>query len=770
MKKYLIFDRQAITRLISSANFQSIETQEGRSLINHVCMNEKSEAVGSIVIKYLPEGVIFTVKDSEQDKKINLLCFDLTTCNILSEKDSPDDLLTVIQKTFRLSVKIWDRKPFSQSERFYETKSILFPFILGDRRRLVIERSSHFDKLKRSGVEQPLLAYKYSAEDPANMNENVSQTVLKLAINDYIKYRSTLEQRKEMVSQDEKDDAVKPIKHVETSQYVGKEGFQWLGYDGQYRELTEAQKNIVDFDDISHPLRIEGPAGTGKTIAMLMRAYKILCQKREKGEECHMIFFSHNESTRKRNLDLFALYEEAHFYLSRENEQSILFINLLEFCREVSDINRNKLLNLTPENVKEDQLLWIMDALETSKASIKTFRPLLSQSMRAFFDQTKTPVNVACKILQHEFSVQIKGRTDALFENYRKIKPIKNGLPYENEKDQELIFLLFTKYQKAIDELGVFDADDVVMEALSRLNAPVWRRERRQEGYDLIFVDEMHLFNLNEQSVFHFLSKAYIGGPESRDGDVPICFALDYTQAIGDRGDTKNDYLVKSFKNATLRNLDTVFRNSLPILNFCESIVASGTLMFQEEFKNPYTLKQNAHQGASRIDKAEVPKLFMYEYEEAMIQSLKKHIDQIMKSTQYKPSDIAVVDFDNKHLTVEYIEKIQKIANRTFTKIISGEKTKDTKSIVIASPYDINGLEFEAVIIVSVDGGHVPQKYGISDISKHFLLYSSYNLLYLAASRARKHLILLGSSVNGISICLEHAIDNKTLIFVDNKR
>ena len=77
---------------------------------------------------------------------------------------------------------------------------------------------------------------------------------------------------------------------------------------------------------------------------------------------------------------------------------------------------------------------------------------------------------------------------------------------------------------------GTFDVDDVTIEAISHLNAPFWRRKRQNDGYDYIMVDEMHLFNLNEQSVFHFLSK------DISSKEIPICFALDYSQAIGDRG------------------------------------------------------------------------------------------------------------------------------------------------------------------------------------------------------------------------------------------
>ena len=57
----------------------------------------------------------------------------------------------------------------------------------------------------------------------------------------------------------------------------------------------------------------------------------------------------------------------------------------------------------------------------------------------------------------------------------------------------------------------------------------------------------------------------------------------------------------------------------------------------------------------------------------------------------------------------------------------------------------------------------VPQTSGTSDISRHFILYSAYNMLYLVASRAKYCLVAMGSELNGISSCLEHSIKAETI-------
>ena len=63
------------------------------------------------------------------------------------------------------------------------------------------------------------------------------------------------------------------LKQIEsTSLYKSKEDFIYWGYEAQYRNLTITQKNVVDYPDFTSPLRVEGAAGTGKTLSLVMRA------------------------------------------------------------------------------------------------------------------------------------------------------------------------------------------------------------------------------------------------------------------------------------------------------------------------------------------------------------------------------------------------------------------------------------------------------------------------------------------------------------------
>ena len=87
----------------------------------------------------------------------------------------------------------------------------------------------------------------------------------------------------------------------------------------------------------------------------------------------------------------------------------------------------------------------------------------------------------------------------------------------------------------------------------------------------------MHLFNLNEKHTFHYLTKT------SSQEVLPICFAIDYNQAIGDRGSTDYDYFEQEYKDIVTSKYQTVFRCSPQITDFCASIAATGALMFEND-------------------------------------------------------------------------------------------------------------------------------------------------------------------------------------------
>ena len=70
----------------------------------------------------------------------------------------------------------------------------------------------------------------------------------------------------------------------------------------------------------------------------------------------------------------------------------------------------------------------------------------------------------------------------------------------------------------------------------------------------------------------------------------------------------------------------------------------------------------------------------------------------------------------------------------------------------------VGGLEFNAVVIVGVDKGRVPSESKVADAdTRNFARYAAHNRLYVAASRARLGLELIGVKGRGRSEVLDAA-------------
>ena len=757
--KYLLFEKSAIEYIISQREFQSIEYEIGKNFIKYI-KNEvddfKSFQLNTVKNK---SGISFVGREMCND----ILVFDLIQSGLLEKIVDDSDLLLTLQKTFRTAIKIWNRFPFSSSERVNETKSIVFPYIYTNKNRVVIERSPNCERLTKRGIKRPLLVYNYTDRD-SHKDEQPNIDVLKDSGETYLNIIKDI--RVTLASPSSTDDtsSTKPMFYTNTETQVSSGEFMYLDYIERIKKLTTTQKNVVENKNITSPIRIEGPAGTGKTASMILRAFSILSQKKRDNVPFKIIFFSHSETTNHENKNTFSYIPGANDFLSGEIEQSIEFTTLLNYCTTSINVENTQLIDTDATDAKKFQRVFIEDAIDSVVTKkYKTYKPLLSNAVNNLFDETATPKGTLISMLQHEFSVQIKGRTNCTIEEYYELSSIKNALVLETNKDKEFIFSIFKEYQNMLTASAVFDIDDITIEALAQFNAPIWRRERKDKGYDYIFVDEMHLFNINEQYCFHYLTKS----PEQKD--IPICFALDYSQAIGDRGNIQQDYIEKNFSNAEENKYKTIFRSSQQIADFCAAISASGALMFQSEYKNPY---QTAMSGFTDIEEAmcNKPNLLMYNNDEEMVESLKTHIEKCKIDFHCGNSEIALISFEDSLINEEGVRKLSNNFGIPIVLINSRQSIgpqknikKDENVLHLFDPYNVNGLEFKCVILIGVDEGRVPQGSGVNDISENYIKYVAFNQLYLTSSRAKYRLLILGNKLHGVSSCLKYALENNLI-------
>ena len=774
--KYIMFEESAVQTLATSVECQSTDYLIGQKFIEIVQgqTDDISLLNNVVILKDSDKGLLFVGKE----KSAKILVIDLTTCNLLKiEENHPENILVVLQKTFRATLRFWNKQPFTNAERVNNSKLVVFPFpynfnAKASNKRIVLERETKSRRLTVRGIDSPILAYKYNDESvPYGSSETVGLKILECAGEYYISIKNCIE-FEENNERSEKESESRIFEEIATTNDVDNSSFKFMSYDSQYSKLTLKQKRVVDFQDNTVPLRIMGAAGTGKTTSMLLRAYRLLKDAQKSKTPFNSIFFAHSESTKYELEQSFKMLDTSNEFCDSTGEQRIEFITLFAFCKRFRGIKDVQVLDQDASDAKEYQLMLIEDSIEhVKKEKYKSFRPYLSEALKELFDSTEN--YVLASMMQHEFSIQIKGRADGNFESYSNLVSLQNGLPVmdynclnaegKRYKDKDIVYEIYNEYQNKLEGMASYDVDDIVIEALLGLNAPIWRRERHMYGYDYIFVDEIHLFNLNEQNTFHYLTK------DIDQKRIPICFALDYSQAIGDRGNLSDGYIEKELSHDENVECTTVFRSSPQITNLCASIIASGALIFQSAFRNPYSaVPQNNSVFANETSEYLMPELVMYENEQAMVEAIDGLCKKITKNIQCKRNKIAIITFDDDYLNdvtkrdalVNSIESTVSILNGRNASVL-GSLPQD--SVVLTSPYNVNGLEFDAVILLGVDGKRVPPTEGVADIAKNYLRYKTYNMLYLSVSRAKSKVYMVGNRQNGESECLCHSKKSGTI-------
>jgi hypothetical protein len=294
-------------------------------------------------------------------------------------------------------------------------------------------------------------------------------------------------------------------------------------------------------------------------------------------------------------------------------------------------------------------------------------------------------------------------------------------------------------------------------------DTPIWRRRRARDGYDFIAIDETHLFNINELHVFHHFTKD--------TGALPITFTVDQAQGVGDRGWNDISAFSELFghtlhdgENNTV--VTAVFRNSPQIREFCQSVLASGAMLFTN-FENTLTDSQSVftvedERKSKPVEYGEFPD------DLTMIEGAFAKAEELMSKTGSNRSQVLVTSLcddvlkalreyaQNNNKPVTYLER-----RGDFVRVKQAEKAGH---LVLGHADFVGGLEFNVVVIVGVDKGRVPHEGETVDSnSRSFASYSAHNRLYVASSRARYALSVLGVKSRGPSVLLDGATANKLI-------
>ncbi|WP_176082922.1 UvrD-helicase domain-containing protein [Martelella sp. HB161492] len=760
--KYICIDDGSISELISGREYQSIDFEEGDRLIQALKGRVQFLArIGKITLFQDGEGAFLTTHGNWKKKKF--LVIDCEQSSLFTQLRS-SETLTSFQKLLRFCTKYWSNNVLNASEKiiFGSTKAVLFPLPYSNASpfRIAIERAPLHERLKKRDMDGSfLLVYKSGHEGADSTNEVANEANIRRVVDRLADiYRTTAE-------------AAKGSTLAGSPSAVGSTQLDSTAVLGRsihmpFREwfplTTTPQKRFI-YSSADTPHRLFGAAGTGKTLSLILRALYLLDRAERASETFHALLVTHSEATRESIANALATIDTMGFHQrdSKQDSVALKVETLASLCADFlgRSISETEFVDRDAQDSKILQQMYIEQAIAVSKQlDYPSFKLHLSHELKRQIDSL-SDADLA-PLIQHEISALIKGRAGDSFEVYKRCPSLMFGLNISNDADKGYAFSVFKRYQEQLEKSNQFDTDDVVISAIGQLDTPIWRRRRIREGFDFIGIDETHLFNINELHVFHHFTR--------KVGNFPISFTMDESQAVGDRGWNDSASLSELFgsDNKTapeITEYSAVFRSSPAITAFSASVLASGATLFTH-FKN--TLLGSQSVFTPDEERRSQPVTYReFSDDDSMVEEAFTIAENLRGETNSARYQVLITT-----LSDQIMEKIREHTIKTnkavtylerrgdFTKVKQAERSGH----LVAGHVDfVGGLEFDVVLIVGVDRGRVPLEGETEDSnSRNYAAYSAHNRLYVAASRAKYALEILGVKSRGPSDLLLNAANN----------
>jgi hypothetical protein len=527
----------------------------------------------------------------------------------------------------------------------------------------------------------------------------------------------------------------------------------------EQEEIVRRVENLFALAD-----RLEARCGKAKT--QIVRLSQSILAKAFRGE------LVATEATRGTIQELIEINDPLQFLngTSELKLQSLQVTTLQQLCGELLQrkVSEAEFLDRDALESKQIQVLYVAEALQRAFVEdYPTHRKFLSSGFDEFLSTAEHWA--IAEMLQHEIGIVIKGRAEEQIENYRKLPRLKYGLPVETPADRGFVWMIFRRYQAQLQTAAQFDTDDIVLTTIGQLATPIWRRRRGKEGFDSIYIDETHLFNINELSLFHHLSK--------KTEFFPIAYSADRSQAVGDRGWTNALFEETLSPNEEARKASvrtevrSIFRCSPNIVNLAFSVTSAGATLFTN-FEDPLRMAMSMFTPEEER-KCSPPILVACVSEDDMVAQAFSRGERMAREMEVSRYDVVLVAFSD-----ELFRKAETYANAQNKPVELLKRRGDIEAVrraeqsgrfVLSTPEFIGGLEFEGAILMGVDEGRVPPGKTADTIdSLNYLSYASHNRLYVAITRARYRVEVLIVGERGPSSLLKSAIASGYLSGIDS--
>ncbi|HCL3482223.1 UvrD-helicase domain-containing protein [Pseudomonas aeruginosa] len=483
---------------------------------------------------------------------------------------------------------------------------------------------------------------------------------------------------------------------------------QWLG------DLTESQSRAIGHP-INTSIRIVGPAGSGKTLALCMRAVQLSRNDEVIAKGRKILVVTHSWAMAERidgvlttlnggqaysgitTLPLLALLE-LHVGSFGHNRVELIGDDSSDGRVKSLDIIRGIVSNGGEAAGTPSLSAWINDGLNSKEDSRSRLELILN-----LYEEISGVISASGIAIDDQDSIR----------SYINSKREDWMPPFVSVADRGYVISIYRKFMQELIDRSSITTDQFILDAIRVLETFTWRMRKETEGYDYILVDELQLFDPQERSALELLGRSKKG--------VPFITAEDPSQGV---------FAALNTRSGIAQNepvyLDTVHR-------FNAEIFALINFLYQKFPLNAVPLKIDDHKKSS--DKQPGLHSFASDFE-AVGQAVQLAQRCYAEAASNDRICIATLgDIDS--VLIEALEA-QKLPIKRLASFDDVEQLSYTKRSIIVAPWQfVGGTQFSHVILIAA-GTSQPQ----SQFGKLRELIS----IYLSCSRAAQSLNIVCSS------------------------
>lgn len=725
--KTLIFTEQSIIAFAESLTQEKIDRSD---------LSDKQKYIQIIDQDF--EFFFTTNKKDESIEKIPFIIFE-ETLNLNNFNE--ENIRSILFEVHRMSIQILQRNglSFSMASIVYKKDNFLVLNVLN---------SYHLFVSVHISTTNSILVFKITNDKREKIQS--AKIEYEKCIKNSEKIKFSRNQIKEKYMQEVENLHYTNMDHFYNFNTVfnDKEQYRYTFEDWKFK-LSPKQKFFFE-NPTKNALKLTGPAGTGKTLVMQLKAIKIL----RENPELRILYTCHSWAVAYQVSDFIDI-------VAPDIYQNIDIYPLLELAKEKVHLHDKNVIVLGEDSYegKERQVKilssiikkfldsdWIVYKSHCNEEFCTKLEAISSGNNNFTWE---IMLEIACVIGANGI---MPGRSS--FDKYDKTSRRNWMMNLPSDYERKVVFQIYTLYMEYLLNHGFISSDQIINDYINHLTTYNWFYERKKSGYDYIFVDEMQLFNDQEKLSLVYLSRNINEYPK-------IIMALDPKQSvekvyvhigINEVLSKTNPETDMSMGEADAFTLDIAYRYTKEILNFLKHIDASYPQMDLSEYwdNGIASLKHNNIKGGIE------PMLYTYEdNNDELMQALElakkysqKGLQTIILSLQEDLfSDLGKLTIDRQ----EY----HQILSKSDVGVLKYTK----KKVYISKPIHVIGLQFDVVILIGCYTLFDQHDSNQSHYQRIFL-----SDLYLGASRAKKVLFLTNNKTNPIlPNFLEKAIEKKYL-------